>query len=278
MDIEQKIGIIGGGFVGQATKIISPNSIIYDIDENKCDPKETTLEDIKNCDIIFVCVPTPMKSTGECNTIYVENVISQLKGYEKKIILRSTVPVGTSKRLGVHFMPEFLTEKNWEYDVKNCNNWIVGINDTIHDDYIKRQLSFLLHKSSKLSLIKNNHIFISTDEAEFIKLARNSFLATKVSFFNEIYDFCDNINPNCYERIRHLICQDDRIGHSHSYIAPDGHRGFGKSCLPKDLSSLICQFKSKEIKCPILEAVQYRNDNIDRKEQDWKIEKKAFSQ
>lgn len=270
--MNNKIGIVGNGFVGKATKVLCGDCIIFDVDETKCEPKGTTISDIKKCDIIFVCVPTPMQSDGKCYLGIVDNVIESLKGYEENIVLRSTVPVGTCVARNINFMPEFLTEKNWFHDVKNCKSWILGI----QHDSMKQKLSHLLYVSQKENRIDHNDHFITKpSDAELVKYIRNTFLAMKVSYFNEIYNFCSGKNLN-FDHVRNLVCQDERIGHSHSYIyndKTDGYRGFGGTCFPKDLSSLIEQFKESNIESPILNSVQFRNNNIDRPSKEWMNDK-----
>ena len=110
-----KIGFIGNGYVGSATSLLfmgDNDIIIYDKDPSKRKPSETHLNDISKCDLIFVCVPTPMYLDGSCNTDVVESVIHALKGYApmENMVVRSTVPVGFCDGFGVNFMPEFLTE------------------------------------------------------------------------------------------------------------------------------------------------------------------------
>ena len=128
------IGIVGNGFVGNATKILIEKSehklLIYDLDPNKCFPKNLQIDELKNCDLIFVSVPTPMFLDGDCNTKIVENCVNDLQKIINKdtfIIIRSTIPVGLSDKLGVYFMPEFLTEKNWDFDFRNNKSWIFGM-------------------------------------------------------------------------------------------------------------------------------------------------------
>ena len=123
-----KLGIIGGGFVGKATKLLKCEGVetmTYDIVDSLCEPLGTTMKDLCVCDVIFISVPTPMKKNGSCHLDIIESVINLLKIYvnfnEQLVVLRSTVPVGTSNKYDCYFMPEFLTEKNYKYDfVYNC--------------------------------------------------------------------------------------------------------------------------------------------------------------
>lgn len=263
------IGIIGNGFVGQATFSIvnhKDNKIyIYDIDPLKCIPKNLNMCELRNCDIIFICVPTPMKHSGECYLDIVKDVIQKLKNIidqnKTSIILRSTVPVGTCDLFNVSFMPEFLTEKNWKSDCYHCKNWILGANN----DYVVSKIKNMLDISKKNNCILYDTLHVTYNrEAEMIKLFKNTFLATKVSFCNEIYNFCTFHNIN-YDLIKDIVTTDERINSSHMTVpGHDNKKGYGGTCFPKDISSLQFEMKKNKIECPIIDAVIYRNNNIDR--------------
>jgi UDPglucose 6-dehydrogenase len=94
-------------------------------------------------------------------------------------------------------------------------------------------------------------------------------LATKVSFCNEIYQFC-KLKGIDYENVRKLAANDDRILHSHTYIpGPDGKKGFGGTCFPKDTNSLKYEMENAGMKSYILNSAIERNEKIDRPEKDW---------
>jgi len=284
-----KIGVVGNGYVGKATQLLSCEKIkcvVYDKDPEKCDPIGTTPKELKGCDFVFVCVPTPMKPNGSCDLSIVKSAIKDLTkaGIRKnKIVLRSTVPVGTSEKLKVNFMPEFLTEKNWKSDFYNNNLWVFGMDNMndVHQDgsvlNFNNNLNVfrrLLETAKNFDKIKENAVtFTSTKHAEAIKYGRNSFLATKISFFNEIQEFCINNDLN-FQLIRSLICSDPRIGHSHSQVpGPDRKRGFGGTCFPKDVASMLHQMKKSKVQTMVLKNVQNRNEKVDRPEKDWKDNK-----
>ena len=277
------IGIIGNGYVGQATKILGCKDeandlddnlvLIYDIDESKRVPLDLKMSDLQMCDVVFVCVPTPARADGTCDTRIVETVISDLKDLDiTSIVVRSTVPVGTCERLGVAFMPEFLTERNWENDTKNTKDWIIGC-DHQDDKLFKTVMKRIFVTAKRNGRIKGaNFVWASTKEAEAAKLVRNAFLATKVSFCNEIYDWCSELNIN-YDAIAQLMGMDERIGTSHTSVpGPDGKRGYGGTCFPKDMNSLLNQIKSTS-NSHIISAAVYRNEIVDRPEKDWKQDK-----
>tara|TARA_R110002020_G_scaffold409027_1_gene618821 strand:- start:2097 stop:2933 length:837 start_codon:yes stop_codon:yes gene_type:complete len=271
------IGIVGNGYVGKATQClggIKNNIFAYDTDPSKCVPQGTVIGDLTRCDIVFICVPTPADKDEGCHTGIVEKVIEDLKYIGvKNIFVRSTVPVGFCQSFGVNFMPEFLTEKNWQQDVRNCNNWIVGLSDPENQD-VKDKIKRVLVNAKKEDKIKNVKIsYCKTEEAELTKTVINSFLATKVSFFNEIEEFCRKKHIN-YENVRDLVSQDKRIGYSHTYVpGPDGKRGFGGTCFPKDTASLLTQMIDCGLVSYVLMAARNRNIDLDRPEKDWSKDK-----
>ena len=146
--------------------------------------------------------------------------------YKGFIILRSTVPVGTCDRLNCFFMPEFLTEVSYINDFINNPDWIFGMLDN-NNDFIEF-ITELINMAFKNKCIKYNNIhFTSNSEAEMIKMFRNCYLANKISFCNEIYQYCSKVNVN-YNTVKELVVKDKRIGSSHTNVpGHDGKKGYG---------------------------------------------------
>tara|TARA_R110000765_G_scaffold35434_6_gene79713 strand:- start:445 stop:1146 length:702 start_codon:yes stop_codon:yes gene_type:complete len=227
-----------------------------------------------------------MKQNGSCDLSIVKAAIKDLtrEGIRKnKIIIRSTVPVGTCEKLKVNFMPEFLTEKNWQEDFRDNNLWVFGCDNLTHVTQEDKVLNFpstvckvreLLKFAQDSGKIKDDAVtFVSTKNAELVKYARNSFLAVKISFFNEVQEFCINNDLN-FKKVRELVCADPRIGDSHSQVpGPDRKRGYGGTCFPKDVASLLNQMKKSKVQTMVLKASQNRNEKIDRPEKDWTEDK-----
>lgn len=277
-------GVIGNGFVGGATKEFECSNnklLVYDIIPEKCVPLGLKLEDLQVCDFIFICVPTPMKHTGECNLSIVENVINQLSNanINTNIVIRSTVLPGTTNKYNCYFMPEFLTEKNYINDFINCKNWVIGCgNQEINHDFLNKY-KLLINNAYNENKIKYNSIIpMLNTEAELTKYTRNCFLALKVSFFNEIHNICSLLNINYDNFIKGVVC-DDRIGASHTQVpGHDGKFGYGGTCFPKDTNALNSFAKNElNMESLILSAAIKRNETIDRPEQDWKNDKRAYS-
>ena len=273
------IGVIGNGFVGKATNQLKCKDIeiyAYDINPDVCYPKGLTLQDMKNCEIIFISVPTPMNKDGSCYLKIVESVVNDLNNidYNGFIVIRSTIPPGTADRLNCYFMPEFLTEKNFINDFINNKEWVFGILGSDKDNEFKKKISTLFslaHENERI--VYNNLTFLLNKEAEMVKMFRNCFLSTKVSFCNEMYQFCEMKGIN-YENVRKLATADDRILPSHSKVpGHDGKKGFGGTCFPKDTSSLRYEMKEIGMKPYIMDAIITRNETVDRPSKDWENKK-----
>tara|TARA_S200000501_G_scaffold378197_1_gene439670 strand:- start:3422 stop:4270 length:849 start_codon:yes stop_codon:yes gene_type:complete len=267
----KSIGIIGLGYVGKAIesyfrKFYKINT--FDINGlSNCD----SINDVYySSELLFICLPTPMRKDGSCDLEIVENVISEINSFpinsnKKLIVIKSTVPVGTTnnlaqkyKNLNFCFNPEFLTEANFIDDFKNQDRIILGGEnlDVIYELYSKT--------FKDVTIIKTDY-----KSAEMVKYVTNTFLAVKVSYANEVASLCKKLNIDFDEMIK-IATLDSRIGKSHWKVpGPDGKMGYGGTCFPKDISSLINQFEQNEIKSIILEASLNRNNNIDRKERDW---------
>ena len=274
IEFKKQIGIIGNGFVGNATLQLTCkdiSTIIYDINPDLCNPLGTIIEDLLVCDSIFISVPTPMNNDGSC---YLDSkkVINQLNDivYKGFIILRSTVPSGTCDILKCNFMPEFLTEANYLQDFINNKDWIFGILENSNKIEFINYITKLFNLAYTNNRIKFNNLhFVSNKEAEMVKMFKNTLLANKVSFCNEIYQYCSKLNID-YNTIVNLVAKDDRIGSSHiSVPGPDGKYGYGGTCFPKDTNSLKYEMEKNGVSPVILTAMKYRNETIDRPEKDW---------
>lgn len=276
------IGIVGNGFVGQATSLFeteNTNVIIYDIDPSKCKPDDITLENFIHCDLIFICVPTPMEPSGKCYTSIVENIVKKLKSIvdvkKTQIVIRSTVPTGTSQSLDCFFMPEFLTEKNWKTDFQNCNTWIFGLTKNEENNHIFiSNIQKLIKNAFDYNKIQyNSVVFINSDEAEMIKYFRNTFLAVKVSYCNEIEEFCRKKGID-YEKVKNIATLDHRITRNHTNVpGHDEKRGYGGTCFPKDIQSLHYQMQEVNMKSFMIKSSIERNETVDRVEKDWETNK-----
>tara|TARA_B100000674_G_scaffold496716_1_gene527820 strand:+ start:1462 stop:2298 length:837 start_codon:yes stop_codon:yes gene_type:complete len=276
-----KIGIIGQGFVGTAVREgLSPyyECYTYDLDTNKC--SNTHEEVVNRSDIIFLCVPTPMRKSGACDTRILENVIKEIdhkvKSTRKPIlVIKSTIPPGTTEKmskftdLDVCFSPEFLTEANSVNDFKNQTRIIIGgprpATGTVKQMFRKAFPTIPIVKTG-------------TKTAEMVKYFTNCFLASKVTFANEMYEICSR-NEIDFDKVTEYALHDQRIGSTHLMVpGPDGDRGFGGHCFPKDLSAMIEYSKQSSYYPNFLLAVEESN-NIFRSDRDWeKMKGRAVSE
>jgi len=278
------IGIIGQGFVGSAIREGLKNFYkvrTYDIDETKCN--STHQEVCYKSDIIFVCVPTPMRKSGECDTRILESVMEKLQeecrddpyGNRPILVIKSTIPPGTTDKLvnvapllHVCFSPEFLTEANSFEDFKNQTRIIIG-----GPRPATGKVKQMFRKAfPTIPIVKTG-----TKTAEMVKYFTNCFLATKVTFANQMYEICEAGNID-YDKVCEYALYDERIGKSHLAVpGPDGDRGFGGHCFPKDLAAMITFSEGNQVNPCFLISVE-RSNLIYRTDKDWeKMKGRAVS-
>ena len=268
-----KIGIIGYGMVGGALKVVLENtySVIY-WDKYKDTPYKT--KDLNDCYIIFLCVPTPILKSGaiDKSALYdsIDNLVkNNIKN--KIIVIKSTATSGTTDELAEKyndfefaFCPEFLKEKTSIEDMLNMNRVIIGTASNDIFNIIKK-----IFVDAGYSEDKCKYIYVDTKTAETIKYASNAFLASKITFANELYNICNSLGVN-YETVVDAICLDKRIDKSYGWKVPgeDGKKGFSQKCLPKDLSAFIHLVKENGYFPNFLMEV-WRSNLDFRGEQDW---------
>ena len=272
----RKIGIVGQGFVGTAVR--EGLKQFYEIDTFDLDETKRDVDYIEDIidrnNIIFVCLPTPMKKDGSCDISIVENTVMELDNLaltrqcsNRIIIIKSTIPPGTTERLNkeckhiqVVFNPEFLTEANFIEDFKNQDRIIIGG---------PRPASTKVRQLFYKAFPKSHIIKTGSTTAEMVKYFTNTFLATKVSFANEIYQICEKLNID-YDKVFEYALHDKRIGNSHLAVpGPDGKNGFGGSCFPKDINALISVSNDLGLDLPTLKGAWKTNLRV-RPEEDWK--------
>ena len=268
-----RIGIVGQGYVGTAVRTVFEKhyeTYTFDLNGNcNCEHMEDLVE-LSN--IIFVCVPTPMKKDGSCDTSIVEGVVKDINetvncNQDGKIVaIKSTIPPGTTNRLNkecenisVIFNPEFLTEANFIDDFKNQNRIIIGG---------ERPSTTKLRQVYSLAFPNVKIVKTGSITAEMVKYFTNTFLATKVSFANEMKMICDGLNID-YDKVVEYSTYDERLGKSHWAVpGPDGKLGFGGSCFPKDINALINVCKELNVSCDTLMGAWVTNLMV-RPEKDW---------
>ena len=268
-----KIGIIGLGYVGLITGVgfasLGNKVIGVDLEKEKVEMinrgeapiyekgleeklKEvkdnltatSSIEELKDCELIFICVGTPSREDGSMDMKYIENAagdISSILDNYKLIIVKSTVVPGTTESLipvlekngkkigedfGLAMTPEFLKEGCALEDFFKPDRIVIGFYDEKSKEILDR-----LYKDFDCPKLYTN-----LKTAEMIKYASNSFLATKVSFINEIGNICKKLGINTYE-VADGMGYDDRI--ERKFL--NAGVGFGGSCFPKDVNALIAK-------------------------------------
>lgn len=208
---------------------------------------------LKAPDAVIVCVSTPSRKDGACEMKNVYEVIETSPNVP--ILIKSTISVEGWNMLkdafpdkSIAFSPEFLRAASAVEDLKNMSLMLIGGDDTC---FWK-------------DVFEVNIEIAEPHELILAKYARNSFLALKVAFFNQMYDLCDALDVE-YSAVAHYTTMDERIGDSHSFITDE--RGFGGHCFPKDTAALIKTAQRDNVDMSILkEAVKY--NNIIRKDND----------
>lgn len=260
-----KVGIIGNGFVGEAQAFaFSPTYEIkiYDVDPLK---SLNTLDEVHDCDVVFVCVPSPMNEDGSQNLTYIHDVFDKAKT-KAVYVIKSTVIPGTTrllqekyKDLSIVFSPEFLTQRTAKLDMMTQARVIFG-----GDDISTEALEKFYSKRFK----NRNYIHTDPTTAELIKYMNNTFFATKVSFMNEFKILANKLGVD-WETAVWGFASDHRLGDSHLDVpGPDGKLGFGGTCFPKDINAIIDVANNKEVDMKVLKAAWETNLKV-RPEKDW---------
>lgn len=215
---------------------------------------------VEPASVVFLAVGTPPKSDGSADLTFIDNaarqVAAHIHGY-KVIAMKSTVPVGTGKRLtklikehlpqpvdfSVVSNPEFLREGAAIGDFMRPDRVVIGSNDEPATE-VMRELYRPLY------LIETPFVITSVEGAELTKYAANAFLATKISFINEIANLCERVGCDVHQVAR-AVGMDRRIGSKFLHPGP----GFGGSCFPKDTRALSVIGRQYESPMNIVDAV-----------------------
>lgn len=254
-----KIGIVGFGVVGKAA--YNTFSEVYDIIRYD---KYVTYENFSaliNCDFVFIMVPTPFDcKENRVDDIAVSDTLKRLEdiNYSGLVIIKSTIPPGSCSKyqslfnLDISFNPEFLRESTTpNEDFKNQDTVVIGSDN-------KSSFKKIRDMYKKVLVSEAQYFHTSLDEAEFIKTSQNTMLASRVALANVIYDACVERNVD-YEKVRDIaFTRFDIIGpHMTQVPGPDGHRGFGGKCLPKDIRAFNSVFN-----LDLLDSIIRYNDSL----------------
>lgn len=249
-----KILIAGYGFVGKAHALALEGD---GVTTHVYDPAKGFDQWPNDIDGVIIAVSTPEDTDGSCDMSNVYNCIEKVPE-DVPILIKSTISFDGWRLIkraypwrSITFSPEFLRANHAMEDFKNQKVVYLGGFDP----------------SFWINLISNKlNVIVEVADAEELILAkyfRNSFLATKVSFFNQVYDFCEKVGVE-YSAVANYITEDERIGDSHTYVTKE--RGFGGHCFPKDTKALLKTAEEYGYDLSIIrEAIKYnyvlRNNN-----------------
>jgi UDPglucose 6-dehydrogenase len=236
-------------------------------------------EGVKSSLVIFIAVGTPSNDDGSADLKYVEEVAREIARYMdgyKVVVVKSTVPVGTCRRLkqlvkdhqvrptpfDIVSNPEFQREGSAIEDFMRPDRVTIGAES-------EQAIAIMKDIYSALYLIETPFVITSLETAEMIKYAANAFLATKVSFINEIANLCETMGADVHDVAR-AMGLDGRIGKKFLHPGP----GYGGSCFPKDTRALSRMALERGYSFKILEAVIKVNDE-QKKRMIKKIEQKV---
>ena len=219
---------------------------------------------VEKSKVCFIAVGTPQDETGNCDLSFIYKVAEQIAksiNEYKVIVNKSTVPVGTLEKISdlikqftkydfdIVSNPEFLKQGSAVDDFLSPDRVIIGTNS----DRAKKIMQEIYSPFMKIS---NRIIFMDIKSAEMSKYASNAFLATKISFINEIANLCEKTGADI-EKVRLGMISDNRIGKKFLYPGI----GYGGSCFPKDVEALINMAQQAECDVSIIKSVKEINNN-----------------
>lgn len=237
-----KFAIIGNGFVGSAVAAAINERhqvVIHD------PPKDLEVSfDSGDLDGVVICVPTPSHEDGSCDDSLVLDYYNEIRSYYRTvpIMIKSTTSIELLNSLdhnqdaNLVFSPEFLTAANAKEEFMNPKFVIMSGNGTACSEFwVDDVLNHVISDPNKV------YYMDKMADAGFVKYTINSFLAMKVTFFNEMYMLYQNVASGAnFESVKTAVSMDSRIGASHMNVpGPDGMFGWGGACFPKDTSELL---------------------------------------
>ena len=254
-----RVGIIGYGYVGSAVAASYPDDKIL-INDPRYRLKSKSIKKLKEkCQAIFVCVPTPQSNTGECDTSILEGVMAKLEGYEGIVIAKSTASPRVYASLEQNYdlklahVPEFLTQARAKFDYVNPHKIVVGCREEI-----RQQVADVI-MTSAVNFERVNIEYCTIQEASFFKYLANTQLAIKVVVNNEYSQLAEHLGVN-WDSVVNIARTDYRLGATHWAVpGPDGQRGFGGACFPKDTAALSYIAEQHDVVVDILDTAIAKN-------------------
>lgn len=273
----KKIGIVGYGYVGKAMFDFFNshyNVLVYDINPpvrsryGGTDKVEyydfvATKEQINECDVVLVCLPTPSLENGRCDTSIVEEAVDWIES--PLIIIKSTVEPETTDRLRkktgkrIVFSPEYCGESSYwtpykfHTDVKETPFFIFGGD--------KKDTSECVSLYLPVTGPTKTYRQCSALEAEMAKYIENTFYATKIAYCYDMATLCEQVGAD-WNEVRELWLLDPRLNPMHTAVFPENNLPFSGKCLPKDTKALTSYGEAKGYKPELLSEVLRVNEVI----------------
>ena len=254
-----KICVVGYGYVGKAmvAAFDQGENIDYDIvDPAYEEYNNSLLEVMDSCDAAVVCVPTPEGKDGQCDDSIVTNTVETI-GTEKPILIKSTTDIDTLQFFkenypNVCFSPEFLRGRSSVEDFLAETKMIIGGEISQAEGWANIFAECINIKEEA---------FLDIVEAGYVKYAENSFLAMRVTFFNDLYNLMNKAHSELdYESTVYALGLDPRIGHSHNQVPGyDDKFGWGGHCLPKDITAFLYFAERQNTDLPLIRSVREIN-------------------
>ena len=258
------IEIVGAGVVGQATgkgfARLGHEVVFHDIDETRCQHlreegyRASALPNTNDADIVFFCVPEKV----------IEDVVVSWGAYFKLntrdalFVIRSTVPPGTTEEIAITsnrhicFNPEFLREAVAEYEFLNPPGIIIGACCKEHAEILRELYSPL----------RACIIVVDRKTAELTKICVNSYLASQISFWNQVNSVADSIGVNSHQIGMLASYCDERVS---KYGARMHGKPYGGKCLPKDLQQMVDLCNKERVWAPLFQAVKNVNEEYQKR-------------
>jgi len=265
----KKIGIVGYGYVGKAMRQFFEGYYevrIYDpILPPKKHPWAATKERINECDVAVICAPTPALPDGRCDTSAVEESVRWVEC--PLIVLKSTVPVGTTDRLQdetgktIVFSPEYCGESTYwspykfDTEIKETPFFTFGGSP----EATSQLVGLYLPITGPVKTYRQT----TARAAELAKYMANTYFATKIAFCYEFAGICKAVGVDYYQ-VRELFLLDPRVEPMHTAVFEGNARPFSGKCLPKDLNALIAFSKEAGYHPELLAEVQRSNERISK--------------
>ena len=282
--MKYNVGIIGRGFVGNAIlshlkKQDCVRVCSYDVNDD-LDIDTGYGHITRNCEFIYVCLPTPSDKNGRCFTEGVDNSLNLLSHHASNnnkfpvVFIKSTMAPETTDKLQEKYSnlilicnPEFLTERFAEDNVSESQKHLIGL------PVKERSIMGLVRDYHERVWPDSECVFTTPTEAELIKYTTNNFFAVKVTFANLIFNTCNTLNIDYDNFIESALKSDPRLGSLHWEVpGHDGRLGFGGKCFPKDLRGMIKLLEDKDIDASLLKNVQASNLNSRKEDEQCQLD------